>query len=40
MTVEQAKEIVKTAPTCKGSREQYMIALKVLAGSWAVRQDF
>jgi protein involved in temperature-dependent protein secretion len=37
MTIEQAKEIVKTAPTCNDSREQYLAALKVLAGSWVIR---
>jgi hypothetical protein len=37
MTVAEAKEIVKIAPTCKSSKEQYMLALKLLAGSWAIR---
>jgi len=37
MTIAQAKEIVKTAPICKDSRAQYLVALNILAGSWAVR---
>lgn len=37
MTIEQAKNIVKLPPTSYEERVQYLIALKVLAGSWAVR---
>jgi len=37
MTIAQAKEIVKTAPTSHEDRVQYLLALKVLAGAWAVR---
>tara|TARA_R110000868_G_scaffold191567_2_gene435751 strand:- start:531 stop:644 length:114 start_codon:yes stop_codon:yes gene_type:complete len=37
MTIEQAKEIVKTAPVSHEERVQYLLALKMLAGSWAIR---
>jgi len=37
MTKEQAKEIVKNAPTSQDERAKYLQALNILAGSWAVR---
>lgn len=40
MTTAQAKEIVKNAPTSQDEMVKYLQALKMLAGSWAARQDF
>lgn len=37
MTIAQAKEIVKIAPTSQDERVKYLQALKVLACSWSIR---